>query len=61
MTTALLILGVITLLAGAGLCWAVMKAPVGHEDETGFHFGDGLTRKRKSRSRRTRTPFATTA
>lgn len=36
-----LLLGIVALLvAGFGLClWAAMRAPVGYEDERGFHYG----------------------
>ena len=36
-----LLLGIVALLvAGFGLClWTAMRAPVGYEDEKGFHYG----------------------
>ena len=36
-----LVLGLVVLLALGAIvaCYAAMKAPVGYEDETGFHYG----------------------
>lgn len=36
-----LLLGIVALLvAGFGFClWAAMRAPVGYQDEQGFHYG----------------------
>lgn len=37
---AALICITLALLALGGMCWAAFTAPLGYEDETGFHLGE---------------------